>query len=287
MYALALYCAGSLLGACSPTFGFLFFARVVAGVGTGAESAIVAPFLAEFIQSKYRGRYLGSLSGFFGFGFVLAAVLGYAVVPAAKEGWRIVQVLTALPIVMLLWWRRTLPESPRWLMQRGRSMEAERVVSAMESEVRRRVSGPLPDIASVPMPPTSMRQSGSVAENLRALWSPKLAKSTAMLWVLWISITFSYYGFFTWIPTLLVKHGLTITRSFGYSIVIYVAQIPGYYSAAFLSEKLDRKWTIISYMLLGGMSALLLANAQHDKAIIILPRRGNLWVTASVSEQSW
>ncbi len=66
-------------------------------------------------------------------------------------------------------------------------------------------------------------------------------RSTATLWALWICITFSYYGFFTWIPTLLVQRGLTITKSFGYSIIIYVAQIPGYYSAAFVSEKLDRK----------------------------------------------
>jgi putative MFS transporter len=90
-----------------------------------------------------------------------------------------------------------------------------------------------------------------------------------MLWVLWISITFSYYGFFTWIPTLLVKHGLTITKGFAYSIVIYVAQIPGYYSAAFLSEKLDRKWTIILYMLAGGISAFLMANARGEKMITI------------------
>jgi putative MFS transporter len=269
MYALALYCIGSLLGACSQTFGFLFGARIIAGVGTGAESAIVAPFLAEFIQSKYRGRYLGSLSGFFAFGFVLAAVLGYAVVPASKEGWRIVQVLTSLPIVMLLWWRRALPESPRWLIQQGRSTEAEQVVSAMELEVLRRVGGSLPDIVSVPSPPAVMRRRGSPVENLRALWSPTLVRSTAMLWTLWITITFSYYGFFTWIPTLLVKHGLTITTSFAYSIVIYLAQIPGYYSAAFLSEKLDRKWTIILYMLFGGASAFLLANAHHEKTITV------------------
>jgi putative MFS transporter len=268
MYALALYCAGSLLGAFSPSFEFLFCTRVISGLGTGAESAIVAPFLAEFIQSRYRGRYLGSLSGFFSFGFVLAALLGYAVVPASKAGWRIVQILTALPIVLLLWWRRALPESPRWLLQQGRSVEADQVVSAMEDEVRRR-AGRLPDISSVPMPAAGMRRGGSFVDNLRALWSPNLKRSTAMLWALWISITFSYYGFFTWIPTLLVKHGLTITKGFAYSIVIYLAQIPGYYSAAFLSEKLDRKWTIILYMLAGALSALMMANARDEKAITL------------------
>jgi putative MFS transporter len=268
MYALALYCAGSLLGAGAQSFGFLFCARIIAGLGTGAEAAIVAPFLAEFIQSRYRGRYIGSLSGFFSFGFVLAALLGYAVVPRSQEGWRIVQVLTALPIVMLLWWRRALPESPRWLIQQGRFLEAEQVVSAMEDVGIRRAGEDLPGSVAVQTPPGEARAS-SFADNLRSLWSPRLVRSTATLWVLWISITFSYYGFFTWIPTLLMKHGLTITKSFAYSIVIYVAQVPGYFSAAFLSERLDRKWTIILYMLAGGVSAFLMASATDARMITI------------------
>jgi putative MFS transporter len=90
-----------------------------------------------------------------------------------------------------------------------------------------------------------------------------------MLWILWISITCSYYGFFTWIPSLLVKQGLTITKSFGYSIIIYLAQIPGYYSAAFVSEKLDRKWTIILYMIGGGLSALCMANTREQWLIVV------------------
>ena len=98
MYALAVYCLASLVAAFSPSWTFLFWSRVVAGIGTGAESAIVAPFLAEFVQSRYRGRYVGSLAGFFSFGFVFAALLGYFIVPAYAEGWRIVQVITALPL---------------------------------------------------------------------------------------------------------------------------------------------------------------------------------------------
>jgi MFS transporter, putative metabolite:H+ symporter len=81
--------------------------------------------------------------------------------------------------------------------------------------------------------------------------------------------TFSYYGFFTWIPTLLVKLGFTVTKSFSYGIIIYLAQIPGYYSAAFISEKLDRKWTIAVYLVLGGIAALLLSGARSAGLIIL------------------
>ena len=267
MYALAIYCVATLIAACAPDWQFLFWCRVGASFGTGAESAIIAPFLAEFVQKKYRGRFVGSLSGFFSFGFVFAALLGYFVVPKSHEGWRIVQVITALPIVMLLWWRRSLPESPRWLIQRGRGAEAEAEVARMEADAIRRGYSNLPPLESIEVPGVTVSQGGTFFQNLAALWSPAMARTTVMLWLLWISITFSYYGFFTWIPTLLVKQGMTITKSFGYSIIIYLAQIPGYYSAAFVSEKLDRKWTIILYMLLGGASAHLMSNARADTAI--------------------
>jgi len=268
MYALFVYTVATLFAACSMNWSFMFWCRVVAGFGAGAESAIIAPFLSEFIQSKYRGRFIGSLSGFFSFGFVFAALLGYFIVPATAQGWRITQVITALPIVMLLWWRRALPESPRWLMQRGRSAEAELVVDDMESFFVKRgqVLAPYQDVN---IPALGIRKAGNLFQNLAALWTGGMARTTSMLWILWASITFSYYGFFMWIPTLLVKMGMTITKSFGYSIIIYLAQIPGYYSAAFLSEKLDRKWTIVLYLVLGGVSAYFLANARSDAGITL------------------
>ncbi len=269
MYALAIYCMATLIAAFAPNWQFLFWWRVVASFGTGAESAIIAPFLAEFVQKKYRGRFVGSLSGFFSFGFVFAALLGYFVVPASRDGWRIVQILSAVPIIMLLWWRRSLPESPRWLIERGRSTEASAEVDRMEAEAIDAGHAILPALDTIELPAVGVRQGGTFAKNLAALWSPSMSRTTLMLWLLWIAITFSYYGFFTWIPTLLVKQGMTITKSFGYSIIIYLAQIPGYYSAAFVSEKLDRKWTIVLYMLLGGVSAYLMSNARVDASITL------------------
>jgi putative MFS transporter len=265
MYGLAIYSLATLVAAFASSWQVLFGWRVVASVGTGAESAIIAPFLSEFVARRYRGRFVGSLSGFFSFGFVFAALLGYFVIPAFHDGWRIVQIASALPIVMLLWWRRSLPESPRWLIERGRTAEAEAEVQRIEAQAARRAS--LPPVESVELPLARVRGGGTFAANLAALWRPSLRRTTIMLWLLWIAITFCYYGFFTWIPSLLVKQGMTTTRSFGYSIIIYLAQIPGYYSAAFLSEKLDRKWTIVVYMVLGGGAAYLMSGARSGAEI--------------------
>ena len=267
LYALAIYCIATLIAAASPAWEFLFVMRVVAGFGTGAESAIIAPFLSEFIPSKVRGVLVGSLAGFFSFGYVAAALLGRFVVPASDNGWRAVQVLTALPIVMLLWWRRSIPESPRWLIERGRHAEAEEVVASLERKVQHSIQGELPPPETVTMPELPERERGSFSRNLAALWTPTMARSTSMLWILWFAVTFAYYGFFTWIPSLLVKLGFNVTQSFDYSLFIYVAQIPGYYTAAFLSEKIDRKRTITAYLIGGAISAFLLANARDGTSI--------------------
>ncbi|PCE25409.1 MFS transporter [Paraburkholderia acidicola] len=270
MWALVIYCVASLASATAHDWPFFLATRIVAGLGTGAESAIVAPFLSEFVARRYRGAFTGSLAGFFSFGFVAAALLGYFVIPLGPEAWRVVMVITALPIVMLLWWRRALPESPRWLEARGRHAEAEAIIAAAEAEML--ADGihldPLPPDATTDGAVPIAAERASVVANVKALWSRSLARITAMTWLMWLSITFSYYAFFTWIPGLLVQSGMTITRSFSYSLVMYLAQIPGYFSGAWLNEKIGRQATIASYMVLGGVSALGLALTRSDAGIM-------------------
>ena len=178
MYGLAIYCVATLIAAFAPSWQLLFWWRVAASVGTGAEAAIIAPFLAEFVQKAHRGRFVGSLSGFFSFGFVLAALLGYVVIPASRDGWRVVQVISALPIVMLLWWRRSLPESPRWLIERGRLAEARAEVERIEAELLRHGHASLLPVDGVELPAAGVRGGGTALENLAALWRPAMRRTT-------------------------------------------------------------------------------------------------------------
>jgi putative MFS transporter len=289
MYALVFYSVFSVLAALAPDFGTFLTARILAGVGTGAESAIVAPFLAEFVPAKRRGWFLGTLAGFFSFGFVAAALIGRFVV-TLPEGWRWAQLITALPVVMLLWWRRSLPESPRYLLSTGRTAEAERVVVDLEERVvaatGRRLEPPPADAAStadadstVDAPstaattaaggPPAARPARGLGTSLAFLWSRPMIRRTSVTWVIWFVITFSYYGFFSWIPTLLIQQGITVTKSFEFSIVIYLAQIPGYFSAAWLCERIDRKNTIAVYLAGSALAALWLSRLHGPAAITI------------------
>lgn len=272
MWALGFYAAFTLVAAASPNFSFFVTARILAGLGTGAESAIIAPFLAEFVPARRRGWFIGALAGFFSFGYVLAALLGRFVVEGGGDGWRWAQVLTALPVVLLLWWRRSLPESPRYLLLRGRAAEAEDVVVAMERSVEKATGRSLPPVevpAAAAAQPTVQQAGPTLLSALRFLFSRAMARRTAVVWVVWFVATFSFYGFFSWIPTLLVDRGFTVTKSFEFSIVIYLAQIPGYFSAAWCNERFDRRRTIAAYLVGAAVSAFALSQAGSAATIVL------------------
>jgi putative MFS transporter len=281
MYALLFYAVFTIVAAAAPSFEVFLVARVLAGLGTGAESAIIAPFLSEFVPAARRGWFIGALAGFFSFGFVGAAVLGRLVVPTIDQGWRWAQVITAIPVLMVLWWRRSLPESPRWLLLQGRGDEAERVVADFEHRAEVATGRPLPPVPqqsgqtpsvlvdSPEAPQPELQRKPGLGAAVRFLWSRHMARRTAVVWILWFVITFSYYGFFSWIPTLLVDRGITVTRSFEFSIIIYLAQVPGYFSAAWFNERLDRKNTIAAYLVGSAVSAYALSQMSTSVSITV------------------
>lgn len=258
LWALAIYCVATLASAVAATFDQFLAARIVTGVGTSAESVIIAPFLAEFAPARLRGRYTGALTGFFSFGYIAAGVLGWLVVPMGENGWRWALASTALPIVLLLWWRRSLPESPRWLERQGRVAEATAIVDAIEAQCgRTEQSLPPAPLASAP-----------AAASLSLLIRPPLLRSTLVAVVLWGVIGCCYYAFMTWIPGLLVARGLTLTKSFGFTIAIYGAQVPGYFSAAWANDRIGRRNVIALYMAFGAAGALFLSAVQTPQGLL-------------------
>ncbi len=272
MWALLLFCVATFCNAFATNFHEFYILRMIAGVGMGAEGAIIAPYLAEFVSSRYRGRFTGALAGFFSFGFVLSALLGYFIVPLSDDGWRWIMIIASVPVLLLLWWRKSLFESPRWLEMTGRTQEAAETCSAIEREVEKHLGRPLP----LPQPVASRKVASAVAagqgvwSKLAALFSPAYRGTTVLIWVLWITVLFCYYAFLVWIPSLLVAKGFTITKSFSFTILIYLAQIPGYYSAAYFNDRFGRKYTILAYMLVSCLAALGLALAQNETQIIAL-----------------
>jgi len=246
---LVLFSIGAVLSALAPTFELLLAARVIAGLGLGGELPVVATLVSEFSPRAQRGRMIVLLESFWAYGTLAAGLVALFVLP--QFGWRGAFLVAALPALYVAYLRSALPESPRYLAERGRSAEADAIVRRVE----RAGGGALLTLGAAVAPARSGRTS------LTELWKPAYARRTAMLWILWFGITFTYYGIFLYVPSLLAARGLSEVRSNEFFFLSTIAQIPGYFSAAWLVERWGRKPTLVAYLLGTAAAAFLFGNS--------------------------
>ncbi len=151
------YAGFTVLTGLAPTLGVVYLLRFAAALGVGAEYAIVTTAIAEFVPARIRGRANAAVMNFWPAGAILAALLAYVLLDVAALGaavsWRYMFVLGGLLALVVLVFRRRIPESPRWLASRGRHSEADAVVSGLEAaggqrpgraQVRTSAPAPLP-----------------------------------------------------------------------------------------------------------------------------------------------
>lgn len=243
------------LSAFAPNAGTLLVLRALTGFGLGGALPLDFSLYAEYLPSRNRGRNLVLLESFWALGTVAAAGLALLLVPTV--GWRPLLASSALAAALVWWIRRRVPESPRWLAASGRAAEAGRVLAEVAEANRR----PLPAGELVPAP------GGGQAE-LATLWSRPYRTVTAVLWVTWFAISLGYYGLFSWLPTVLVDRGFSFLRTYQYSFLLALAQVPGYLSAAWLVERWGRRATLAAYLTASAVFTWLFAVAGDTAAVV-------------------
>ncbi|MDP4172239.1 MAG: MFS transporter, partial [Bacillota bacterium] len=87
-------------------------------------------------------------------------------------------------------------------------------------------------------------------------------------WVLWFCVVFSYYGMFLWLPSVMIMKGFSLIKSFEYVLVMTLAQLPGYFSAAWLIEKVGRKFVLVAYLIGTAVSAYFFGTAESLPLLI-------------------
>jgi MFS transporter, putative metabolite:H+ symporter len=146
-----------------------------------------------------------------------------------EYGWETALILGALPAFYALYLRWNLPDSPRFM---------------------------------------SVKKEGTVLGNIIKVWSSAYARQTTMLWILWFCVVFSYYGMFLWLPSVMVMKGFSLIKSFEYVLIMTLAQLPGYFSAAWLIERMGRKFVLVTYLIGTALSAYFFGNAESSALLI-------------------
>jgi MFS transporter, putative metabolite:H+ symporter len=235
-----------LLSAFAPGWEWLAVLRFLTGFGLGGALPLDFSLYAEYLPRENRGRNLVLLESFWAVGTITAAALAWLLVP--NFGWRPLLATSALAAVLVLWIRRSIPESPRYLAISGRVDEAKEILARIATANGR--PAPEGDLT------VGERQAGSPVANL---WAPRLRRVTVMLWITWFCISLAYYGIFTWLPAVFVERGLPPLQTYQNTFILALAQLPGFFSAAYLIERWGRRNTLGLYLLASGVATFLFA----------------------------
>src|SRR6202051_2737073 len=241
-YSLLWYTAANVIMACQDTAGGLNFWRFMAGLGIGVELVTIGTYISELVPKHIRGRAFACEQAVGFMAVPVVAFLSYLLVPnkpLGLDGWRWVVIIGAHGALFVWFIRRALPESPRWLAQKGRLAEADRVMSLLEEKVAREFGRPLP-VPSAPHPVVTTGQT------FFDLWRAPYGKRATMMIIFNVCQTVGFYGFANWVPTLLVKQGITLTTSLLYSSIIAISAPVGPLIGLVIGDRFERKSVIVA-----------------------------------------
>lgn len=230
MATLILFSVASGLSAFTTTLTFFLILRFFVGMGLGGELPVASTLVAESVAAKERGRVVVLLESFWAAGWLVAALISYFVIPS--YGWRVALILTALPAFYAIYLRWSLPDSPQF---------TKKVQHAKRS----------------------------IWQNVKDVWAKPYTKSTVMLWIVWFTVVFSYYGMFLWLPSVMMGKGFDLISSFKYVLIMTLAQLPGYFTAAWLIERMGRKFVLVTYLIGTAISAIIFGNAETAATLLI------------------
>lgn len=266
---LLIYGLATGASALAGSLAVLMVFRFIVGLGLGAELPVASTFVSEFSPRAVRGRMVVLLEAFWAVGWIAAACIGAFVVAGSDNGWRWALALGCIPAAYALVVRLGMPESVRFLESRGREDEAEAVVRSFEqskplfcddTDGGRGVVGARGGVEN--------KEKEAEADTAAGIWGEALRTRTAALWVVWFCINLSYYGAFIWIPSILHEQGFTLVKSFTFTLIITLAQLPGYAVSAFLIEKWGRRSTLATFLVGSAVAAGLYGASSAEWQII-------------------
>lgn len=258
MVTLIIYGVASILSGFATSFTMLLALRFITGFGLGGELPAAATLVSEFSPTKIRGRNVIILESFWAWGWILAALVAYLLIPA--YGWRMAFIVGGVPALFAAVLRKAVPESPRFLELKGKHEEAEALVAKMESQ-----AGIVPAVEEARPEAAAPQKRATFAD----LWQRDYLRRTVVLWVIWFGINFGYYGFVLWTPSLLVAKGFALVKSFEFTLIMCLAQLPGYFSAAVLVEKIGRKKVLAIYFFGTALAAWFFGHAASTTQVLL------------------
>lgn len=255
------YAFGSLLSALAPDYPVLLIGRFIAGLGIGAEFPVAFALLAELSPRKWRSKFVPCGPIFYGLGFIVAGFASILViVPLTAQGlagWRYAYVLGVLPALMILYVRRYLPESVRYLVQKGRLDEATHVVQSIARTAGEEFTAPSADEVAV-------RREARMP--IGPYWV-----AIVLLGLMIALLSISSYGLGAFLPQIFASQGFPLLQAFQYTLIISAVQTPASIFGGWFQDRVaERRTALWTTIWIGGVFNVAFALTIFNKGPIEL-----------------
>jgi MFS transporter, putative metabolite:H+ symporter len=230
--------------------------RFLSNFGLGGEVPVTSTLGSEFSPGRLRGSMTGGIMSAFPVGLAVAALLSLLIIP--NFGWRTLFAVGVIPALLLLFVRRYMPESVRFLLSKGRVPEAEATVAKIEHVALGR-NLTAEEIAAIPKLPLEelVETKVTVAE----LLSPPRFKRTILLWIVSFGFLWSSNGILFMLPTILQQRGIPLTQAITFMLIQAIAAFFGYAACGFLVDRYGRRIVLFLYFFIGAFFHLWFAEA--------------------------
>lgn len=246
--------------ALAPSFGLLIAFRFLTGFAVGGTLPVDYSLLAEYVPTRQRGKFLVYLESFWALGTIIVAGLAWFVFSrfVPEEAWRWVLGASAVPGLIGYWIRRGVPESPRYLLIQGKSEAARDVLRSIARE-----NGQTVEVGDLEAP------RGAAGVPFAAIWRGALARRTILLSIAWFSLSLGYYGIFSWLPIFFRAQGVDLGNTYRNTLILALAQVPGYMLAAYLVDRAGRRATLALFLFASAIASFLFALAAGGSSILL------------------
>lgn len=295
MMAVAIIAIAGVFSGASVNYGMLIALRGICGFGIGG---LTIPFdlLSEFMPPERRGEFLMKMEYFWTAGSIF--VTGTAWVMLKSEGWRTVTYFTAIPVIVAsLFSVSLLPESPRWLLEKGRIAEAEKVMR----EAGQVNSTPLPEnfklapLRAMSTVDLDEKESPLVATLMayKSLLEPENVRYSYQLWVLWFCFGLTYYGLILFVSRIYMKEddetakgGPSCDFEFENIFTNACSELVGIFLTLLIIDPWGRPKTLVLTYSLAAFGALLLGLLADGTGVLIVGLIGRAAVV-SANSATW
>jgi len=258
----------TILCAFSPNFVSLLIFRFLSGFGMGAVFPLPFAIVSEFVNHRQRTLFNGFMDACLSIGYFIAPILGFIILPhlPGAFAWRVFFIIAGLPILYAALIQKTLPESPRWLIQKKRYTEAENVMTRIEAEVEILTKAPLPQPE---LNNHVIIQTSSERVTPFTPWKRPYLRRTLSRCIAATGAFFMFYIVNTYMPTLFSSKGFSLADSLLFTAIITGVAIPGKLLNGYLAEHCGRKIVYLIFMGLAGVASLFFGVATTAVSMVL------------------